>query len=80
MRLSSSKLFGLVAALAAAMFLGPVAMATTPTMPPVVFPVDVASIVTSIGGAGVTVLLAVFGIVIAFALVKKLFRRVKSAI
>lgn len=70
-----------VCAVLATLLAAPVAMAGgPPTMPAVTFPVDTASIATAIGVAGGTILLAVFGVVIGFSLVKKLFFRVKAAI
>jgi hypothetical protein len=50
------------------------ASATTPTMDPIAFPVDVASIVSEVGTAGATILIAFFGLMIGFVFIKRLAR------
>jgi len=57
-----------------------VASAVPPSMPAIEFPVDTASVATAIGGAGGTILLASFGLSVAFALAWKLKRRLTSAV
>lgn len=69
-----------VVALLLSLMCGQAAMAVPPVLPPVVFPVDTASIATEISAAGAIILLLAFTVTIAFALVRKLFRRVKHAV
>jgi len=56
------------------------AAATPPPLPDIVFPINTASIATKIGVAGAAILLLVFGVAIGFSFVKKLMKRVKSAV
>lgn len=70
-----------LASLAAAMaFSAGVAVATTPVMPPVAFPIDESSVASEISAAGAVILGLVFSVAIGFALVWKLFRRLKGAV
>lgn len=61
-------------------FAAPSLAQTTPTMPEVDFPLDIASIVTAIGAAGATMLAAWAGLWVAFRLIRKLISRVGSAV
>lgn len=56
------------------------ANAQAPAMDPVTFPVDTASIASEIATAGGTILLLSFGVILGFALVRKLMKRVKAAV
>lgn len=59
---------------------GAVAMAGPPTMDPIVFPVDLASIGTAIAAAGVAVLLIIFAYKVAFYFVRKLAKYLMKAV
>lgn len=54
--------------------------AATPTMPAISFPLDIASIVTAVGVAGASMLAAWAGLWVAFRLIRKLIKRVGSAV
>ncbi|GEM_PF-5893875 len=58
----------------------PALAAPTPTMPAVNFPLDIASIVASVGTAGAAMLGAWAGLWVAFRLIKKLIRGAASAV
>lgn len=53
---------------------------TTPTMGPVAFPIDLASIITEVGTAGGAMLVLVFGLSVGFYLARKLFKRALKAV
>ena len=69
-------IFGGLAAGAAAS----VASADPLVMDPVSFPVDVESLASTIAAAGGIMLVALFGVAIGFALIKKLKRRLTAAV
>lgn len=54
--------------------------AATPTMPAIAFPLEIASIVTAVSVAGATMLAAWAGLWVAFRLIKRLIKRVGSAV
>lgn len=64
---------GLFAATASAQFVPEV-------MDPIVFPVTTASVIEEVLVAGAAILVAVFGVALGFALVRKLMRRLKGAV
>lgn len=70
----------LVAALAASATIGLAASASPPTMPAIPLPVDGPSVVSSIVGLGVTVLLLAMAAIIGFRLARKLMTRVSGAV
>lgn len=56
------------------------AMAQTPTLDPIVFPIDVASIATAIGVAAGVILIAAMSTGLGFTLVKKLYAKLRGNI
>lgn len=70
----------LVVGVGSSLVLASAALAGTPTMPTVTFPVTPASIATAIAAAGATILLLVFSTGIGFSLVKKLYGWLKRII
>lgn len=51
-----------------------------PTMGPIEFPIDIASVGTALAAAGAAILLIVFGLWVGFKLVKRLVRRATNAV
>jgi hypothetical protein len=56
------------------------ALATTPTMDAVAFPIDTASIVTAVVGAGAAILVLYFGVRVGFRMVKSLLSRTMKSV
>lgn len=69
-----------LAAVAGVLAASGAAMADTPQMAPIAWPIDVTSMVTAITTAGVALIGAYFGLKIGFAFVKKLLRRLQGSV
>jgi hypothetical protein len=72
--------FTAMAAAGALLVPAALSIAQPPPMGTVTFPIDEASIATSVSAAGATVLLVIFPVIIGFALVWKVLFRTKSSI
>lgn len=80
MKSSMKRFLPAAVGLAAVAIASPVIAQGPPAMGDVTLPVDAASVGTKISAIGGTIMLICFGVIVAFTVAWKLFRRIKRAV